>query len=267
MRGWPVRVLGCVALTLTLVGCDEDRGAPAVTPAGEAQSVKTSALEGGAKLLQGAGPSDNFDVYLVGFHPMAEHPQHQMESHHYCRQVNEDFAQCVLFDSNAEDANLHGVEYIISERLYAELPDAERALWHPHNHEILSGQLIAPGLPEVAEFSLMKQKLNSYGKTWHTWDTGSTVSAGVSLPLGEPRLAWSFNADGEADVEMVRRRDEAMGVDSMARRASRQELVPLARPQHGVERLSDAFGARTRLPGVVDADTAPGVDETAMPPE
>lgn len=53
------------------------------------------------------------NVYLVGLHPMKDHPEHQMEAHHFCRQVNEDFAQCTLFDGNTKDANLNGIEYII----------------------------------------------------------------------------------------------------------------------------------------------------------
>ncbi len=59
--------------------------------------------------------------------------------------MNEDFAQCVLFDGNTAEANLHGLEYIISEKVYDTLPPVEQSYWHPHNYEILSGQLVAPG--------------------------------------------------------------------------------------------------------------------------
>ncbi|WP_218105956.1 DUF1264 domain-containing protein [Micromonospora citrea] len=89
-----------------------------------------------------------------------------------CRQVNDDFLQCVLFDGNTAEANLIGVEYIVSERLYGTLPRDERRFWHPHNYEVLGGSLIAPGLPEPAERALMAMLMNSYGKTWHTWHTG-----------------------------------------------------------------------------------------------
>ena len=47
-----------------------------------------------------------FDIYLVGFHPMKDDPEMQMEAHHYCHQVNEDFAQCMLFDGNTAKANM-----------------------------------------------------------------------------------------------------------------------------------------------------------------
>ncbi len=180
---------------------------------------------------------------------MKENPGHQMEAHHFCKQVNEEFMQCALYDGNTDDANLTGLEYIISERLFETLPVEERRYWHPHNGEILSGQLIAPGIPAPVERELMRSKMNSYGKTWHTWATDT----GAALPLGEPMLAWSFNRDGEADPDLVRRRDESMDVNTAAVRAGREDLVRLANPQEGVDALKGQFPGPTReIPGVVD---------------
>ena len=89
-----------------VLACQEARqeqsgvAAAHATPAGEPKTPKTRLLEAGAKLLQDTSPLKPFDIYLVGFHPMKDHPENQMEAHHYCQQVNEDFAQCVLFDGN-----------------------------------------------------------------------------------------------------------------------------------------------------------------------
>jgi hypothetical protein len=63
-------------------------------------------------------------MYMLGFHPMKAHPAHSMESHHYCRQVNRDLAQCALFDGSAPEAN--GIEYIISEEIFGKT----RHVWH-----------------------------------------------------------------------------------------------------------------------------------------
>jgi hypothetical protein len=222
-----------------------------VPPPGEGKRASTRALEAGAKLVQRTAPLDRFDIYLVGFHPMKDHPEHQMEAHHYCHQVNEDFAQCVLFDGNSVKANLHGVEYIISEKLFAGLPAEERKFWHPHNGEILSGQLIAPGVPGPAEKALMKQKMNSYGKTWHMWNTGHRGIPGDALPLGMPMLAWSFSRDGEVLPGVVEDRDRRMGVSTAKKRQERADLVPLAKPQSGVDDLKGKFKRPTRdIPGV-----------------
>jgi len=224
------------------------------TAAGSAPTAKTTALATGADVMQAKAPVDRIAMYLVGFHPSKEDPSMQMESHHYCTQVNEDFAQCVLFDGNTDSARMHGVEYIISETLYGTLPAEERAYWHPHNYEILSGQLRAPGLPAVAEHEAMKSKLNSYGKTWHVWNTGAPGRPADALPLGPPHLAWSFNHDGEMDPALGQARDQRMSLDTAQERGRREAWAASARPQNGVEALARKFpGARGAPAGVAEA--------------
>ncbi|MGY2462119.1 OBAP family protein [Vreelandella sulfidaeris] len=240
---------------LALSGCTgmgETRSS--VDVPGEPESAKAQLLEAGASVMQTDTPPSQLDVYLVGFHPLKKDPLHQFEAHHFCDQVNEDFLQCALYDGNTEDAKLNGIEYIISEELFEQLPEEEKQFWHPHNGEILSGQLVAPNLPVAAEHELMKSKINSYGKTWHTWDTahGAQSEGGeASLPLGEPSLAWSFNRNSEANPDLIEERDQRMGIDTEQRRKARQDLVPLAKPQSGIDTLQGEFPRPTQpIPGV-----------------
>ena len=245
----------CILLggSLAALACQ----AQTVPPPGADKSAKTRALEAGANILQGSGPVPGFDIYLVGFHPMRDMPENQIEAHHYCHQQNEDFAQCMLFDGNSRNANLHGVEYIISEKLFATLPEGERQYWHPHNGEILSGQLVAPGLPAAAEKSLMRSKMNSYGKTWHLWNTGHHGGHNDALPFGEPMLAWSFNRDGEAKPGLVEQRDQRLERSTARTRTEREDLRALARPQSGVDAMRGQFTRPTTdIPGVVDSSRA-----------
>jgi hypothetical protein len=204
-------------------------------------------------------PLKGFDVYVVGFHCARDDPQMQMEAHHFCRVVNDDFLQCVIFDGNTRDANLIGIEYIVSEALFETLPEDERARWHPHTFELLSGQLVAPGLPDIAERAFQKRHANSYGKTWHTWHTGRhDQGPGDPLPLGDPMLMWSFNRDGEVDESRERDFTEAFDIDVERKRRERaDDLLDLVHPQHGVDLLRDAFPDATPLRGVVDVRSAP----------
>ena len=240
-----------------------DKTEPKVTPPGDKASAKTHVLKSGAAVLQSDAPVTGMDVYLVGFHAMKDHPEHQMEAHHFCKQVNEDFAQCTLFDGNTSNANLIGIEYIVSEKLFESLPEGERKLWHPHNFEILSGQLIAPNIPGPVEKDLFKGKMNSYGKTWHVWATDQ----GQRMPLGDPMLAWSFNRDGEERPGMVEDRDKRFGVSTADKRKQRQDLTKLAKPQSGVDDMNGKFGRPTKpLAGVTDkrgAQAAQGKDGRA----
>jgi hypothetical protein len=227
---------------------------PQVAPAGVAKAPGTRALEAGAKVLQSNAPLAKFDIYLNGFHPMKDKPDQQVEAHHFCHQVNEDMAQCALFDGNTAQANLNGIEYIISEKLFNTLPQDERRYWHPHNGEILSGQLVAPGIPDAAEHALMKKQRTRSGKTWHVWNTGANGKPGDSLPLGPAMLAWSFNRDGEMLPNLEDARDTRLKIHTGDKRKGRADLRPLAKPQSGVDDLKGKFGRPAQdIPGVTDS--------------
>jgi len=196
--------------------------------AGSAESAKTRLLETGAALLQEKPPLEELDAYLDGFHFYNGSLEHQVEAHHYCGHLNDDLIQCVIYDGNAADARLMGIEYIVSGEVFARLPDAEKHMWHSHVHEVRSGQLIAPGLPDAAEHELMEKVANTYGKTWHTWQTDTHAD----LPLGTPQLMMGFTADGQADPAMISSRDERFGVSSDAKRRQRVDIkYPRVDPQ------------------------------------
>jgi len=233
-----------------LVGCGG--GNTGQTAPGADTTATTAVLETSADIIQDTEPVDQIGLYLNGFHAAKDDPSRQMEAHHYCNQVNEDFAQCVLFDGNTDAARLMGVEYIISETLYNGLADEEKAYWHPHNYEILSGQLRLPGVPDVAEKAALEGKMNSYGKTWHTWMTGMHDGQNDTLPLGPSKLQWSLNRDGEAAPGLVEARDKRMGLDTAEARADRADLTAQARPQGGVDAVADMFTGATPLEGIAD---------------
>jgi hypothetical protein len=248
-----LRVIGAALGMLAAAACGGRNTSSGDGPPGEPRTPKTAALESGAAVIQAKAPVEQISMYLVGFHPSKSDPQVQMESHHYCDQVNEDLAQCVLYDGNTEDARLHGVEYIISGKLYGTLPAEEKPYWHPHNYEILSGHLRMPGLASPAEREALKGKINSYGKTWHFWKTGVYGDENSALPLGPPHLAWSFNRDGEARRGLVEARDSRMKLDTGDERRGRAAWASLAGPQGGVNALAGHFPSAGAAPaGVTD---------------
>ena len=208
----------CLAL-LCLAACGKETQSTVQAP-GAPESTKTKALEAGAAALQDKPPIEALNAYLDGFHFYNGKPDMQMEAHHYCSILNEDVIQCVIYDGNVKDAKLMGVEYIVSEKVFKDLPDAEKTLWHSHVHEVKSGQLIAPGIPDIAEKELMKKLVGTYGKTWHTWHTDQDKV----LPMGVPQLMMGFIADGAADPKMVTARDQRFGVSSEENRKRREDI-------------------------------------------
>ncbi|WP_431033456.1 OBAP family protein [Pseudomonas yamanorum] len=204
-----------------LAACAGNTSPSNVEAPGKPETSGTQTLEAGAALLQSRPPIDALNAYLDGFHFYNGHPEMQMEAHHYCAILNEEVIQCVIYDGNRKDAKLMGVEYIISEQLFNSLPTPEKALWHSHVHEVKSGQLVAPGIPEVAEHALMEKLVHTYGKTWHIWHT----DLDKRLPLGVPQLMMGFTADGQADAHMVAERDQRMGIDSSQKKQVRADIA------------------------------------------
>lgn len=118
-----------------------------------------------ADIVPDRAPARETDRSLEGFHVTKHEPSLVTDAHHYCRSLNEEVAQCVILDG----ADIVGVEYVLSERLFESLSDDEKTMWHPHD----SGQP------------------TGYGKAWRLWDTErGGPSAARPLPLGRPVLGW-----------------------------------------------------------------------------
>jgi len=119
--------------------------------------------------------------------------------------------QCLIYDKHdTRYAKLIGVEYIIGSRLFASLPDEEKAYWHPHVYEVKAGLLSVPGVPRQAEDKIMERLVNTYGKTWHFWQ----VDRGDTLPIGPAKLMSSYNKPEEVDWNLVAIRDQIFGSDT-----------------------------------------------------
>lgn len=212
--------VAAMCLAAGLSGCGGSDTASPVQAPGAREGAKTRLLETGAAALQDRPPLEALNVYLDGFHFYSGVMAGQMEAHHYCSILNEDVIQCVIYDGNAGEAKLMGVEYILSDKLFKALPAAEKKFWHSHVHEVKSGQLVAPGIPQLAEHELMEKLVHTYGKTWHTWHTDRDKT----LPLGVPQLMMGFTADGQARPEMVAARDRRMGISSEDKKGNRQDI-------------------------------------------
>lgn len=258
-RSLKLGLIACLPVALA-IGCADDTTESPAPRVGADESARTKVLDAGAAAIQDRPPVEAINAYLDGFHFYNGRPDEQMEAHHYCSVLNEDITQCVIFDGNVGDARIMGVEYIISARLFAGLPDAEKAMWHSHVYEVKSGQLIAPGLPEVAEHELMEKLVHTYGKTWHTWHT----DLDKALPSGVPQLMMGFTADGQADPEMIAARDKRFELDSAQNKARRADIEAPA-----IDPGADAWqhGNTVQIEDPSGAHEAPTANKEAPPPD
>jgi hypothetical protein len=203
-----------------LGGCGGENTESNVASPGSELGTKTKVLEIGSNLLQDKTPLATLNAYLDGFHFYNGDLRGQMEAHHYCGHVNEDVIQCVIFDGNGADAKIMGVEYIVTEAMFTGLPVEEKHLWHSHVHEVRSGSLVAPGIPEPVERELMTKIAGTYGKTWHTWHTDRKRD----LPLGSPMLMMGFTADGQLNEHLLAQRDQRFDISSSELRRKRADI-------------------------------------------
>lgn len=212
--GWGA-IAGVAAVAGTLVG----RKAAAQAKTGHGHSLKHRALDLAASVMQRKHPLDAMSTFLNGFHFYADDMGRQVEAHHFCTHLAHDMHQCVIFDSNRPGARLIGIEYIVSEERFRSLPDEEKRLWHSHHYEVKSGQLIAPGIPEVAEHAYFKDLVSTYGKTFHTWQIDRD-----DFPYGIPQLMMGFTQDGQANESMLDERDRRSGISWKRRRQDRADI-------------------------------------------
>jgi len=215
-----MKLFAIAVLAFALGSCKDNKTASNVESPGAAKDAKSKVLEAGADVLQNKLPLKKFNTYLDGFHFYNGNINAQMEAHHFVSQINEDIHQAIIFDGNTSDAKIMGIEYIISEKLFKTLDAEEKRLWHSHHYEVLSGELIAPGIPELAEHELMEKLVSTYGKTVHTWHTDQQRD----LPLGSPMIMMGFTKDGQLNMDLLKARDERFGVSTETNRKNRSDI-------------------------------------------
>lgn len=174
------------------------------TVPGDKPTMKQGLLCAGGALLGKFDPINQICNHIVGFHFYSGEIDRQVIAHHYCSRVNKDMFQCIVYDSDKADAKLIGVEYIISEDLFKNLPEDEKRYWHSHVFEVKGGLLSCPKIPYTVEKEVMKEIIRTYGKTYHFWQ----VDRGDKLPLGEPKLMMSFSQDGQCNPNLIKARDD-----------------------------------------------------------
>jgi hypothetical protein len=80
--------------------------------------------------------------------------------------------------------------------------------------------LIAPGIPEPVEHEIMKKLVNTYGKTWHTWQ----YDRHGDLPLGVPQLMMGFTQLGQAQESLVKEVEKEINYTVEERMKDRQDI-------------------------------------------
>lgn len=106
-----------------------------------------------------------------------------MIAHHYCKPVSGGLTECQLYDSDAADARLVGVEVIVGPDIYKKFSAAEKKMWHYHKVEIPKVSATLPDLSQEEAAKVVKSIEETYGKVYLLWDPGT-----ADLPIGRPSV-------------------------------------------------------------------------------
>ncbi|OIW00783.1 hypothetical protein TanjilG_19588 [Lupinus angustifolius] len=192
------------------------------TPPGEPMTMGQHFIDKSAMMVQSLKPIKQISQHVCSFAIYSHDMSRQIETHHYCSRLNQEFLQCAVYDSDQNNARLVGVEYIVSDDIFETLPPEEQKLWHSHAYEIKSGLLVTPRVPEMIAMPELENIAKTYGKFWCTWQ----VDRGDKLPLGAPSLMMSPQAvsPGLVRPDLVHERDTKYNISSESMKSSRLEI-------------------------------------------
>lgn len=159
----------------------EKRTRTALLPVGLLGALLFTAQTSVAQMTPGAGmkPSDGWSLHIDA---LKHFPT--MTAHHWCKgNLAGGLTECQLFDSDAADARLAGVEVVVDSSAWKKLAASERPLWHYHKTEIPKVSPTLPGLSAEEAAKVVKDLEETYGKIYLLWDPGRKSPA-----TGRPTL-------------------------------------------------------------------------------
>ena len=124
--------------------------------------------------------------------------------HHFCKPINEQIIQCILFESDEPNARLTEVEYMVSkDAVRSAIPKWSRLQnWHDHEQEIKTGRvaIVNPSNPKDQK-ALADYVSKTDGIIFHLWPKGAPFpdgSVGIAQSVGH----WE-SLHGEMGKELV----------------------------------------------------------------
>lgn len=102
-------------------------------------TMEQHVVDKSAMMVQSFKPINQMSQHVCTFAIYSHDMSRQIETHHYCSRLTEQFLQCAVYDSDDPNkGHLIGVEYIISDDIFETLPPEEQKLWHSHAYEVFS---------------------------------------------------------------------------------------------------------------------------------
>jgi hypothetical protein len=134
-------------------------------------------------------------------------PEYSRVAYHLCKPLNGHVSQCLLYDGTEPDARLIGVEYLVSDEVYRQMPAEEKLYWHDHKCEVDARLLTSKTQSGTEAKATLANAHTLWGKVYYTWASGSDYPRGPSRLLGMDtgELPLVLAPGAEAQLLSVRR--------------------------------------------------------------
>lgn len=137
-----------------------------------------------------ANPLEGYTIHVTAPHVMDGEIVGPF--HHFCKAINSDVIQCILFESDEPNARLTEVEYMVSKKLVRSLIPKWSHLknWHDHKQEIETGRvaIVNPSDPK-AQKELAEYVSKTDGIIFHLWPKGAPFPDG-SVSIAQSVGHW-----------------------------------------------------------------------------
>jgi Protein of unknown function (DUF1264) len=131
----------------------------------------------------GASPSQGWNLHIDAQKHFGDaHPDEI--AHHWCKPVSDGVTECQIYASDNPDAQLVGIETIVSPSAYKSFPASEQAVWHYHKDEIPKVNATLPGMTPDQAKKVVDSISDTYGKIWIMYDPMATNN----MPTGQPQV-------------------------------------------------------------------------------
>jgi hypothetical protein len=102
-------------------------------------------------------------------------------AHHWCRPAAGGITECQLYESDAPNARLVGVETVVPTATWKTFNKSEQALWHYHRVEIPKVSASMPDMSPAEAKKVAASMMETYGKVYLLWDPSAN-----DQPVGKP---------------------------------------------------------------------------------
>jgi hypothetical protein len=127
----------------------------------------------------GANPLEGYTIHVTAPHMM--NGEVIGPFHHYCKPINADIIQCVLFESTDANARMTEIEYMVSKKLARKvIPKwSHQQNWHDHKQEIETGRVAIHTPSDPKEQAKLAEYVgNTDGIIFHLWPDGAPIPDG-----------------------------------------------------------------------------------------